>query len=58
MLFKYLKESKTPTMIAVNPNNVAQVRELNIGCRIVFIDGKHVDVLEGFMDVATKLSEK
>jgi hypothetical protein len=59
MLFKYFTDRSMNSSVAVNPANVSHVTEFQHGgCRIYFIDGKTIDVTDGYMDVAVRLSEK
>lgn len=57
MKFKYFTNKDSNQSVAVNPDNVKYVKESPIGTTLVFDDGEYIVVTDGYMDVATRLSE-
>jgi uncharacterized protein YlzI (FlbEa/FlbD family) len=57
MKFKYFTNKDTGHSLAVNPDTVKYVKDVPVGTTLVFYDGEYIVVTDGYMEVATRLSE-
>jgi hypothetical protein len=58
IMLKYFTEKNTNASVAVNPQNVASVRESSGGCILYMVDGTVIKIMEQFLDTVTRLNDK
>lgn len=58
MLFKYFTDKDSNISVAVNPNNVLCVKEVDYGTTICFLDNSYIVVNENYLETVTRLSEQ
>jgi hypothetical protein len=56
-MLKHFTDKDSRISVAVNPNNVMNVKEVGYGTTICFVDSSYIVVTESFLETVARLNE-